>query len=538
MAKSHIEKTVNTKETIESPLKYTPLEEIPQGVHNLVESFHETHKMDSIQFRLHQIRNVYFAIKDNQDLICEALEKDFHRSPSETITLELGPVLTEIFNTIASLHKWAKPDWVSPLPLNVITQPVYVEHIPLGVVLIISPFNYPLILSMSALVGALSAGNHVVLKLSESTPHFSQLLTELLNDALDADVFYGVNGAIPETTTLLEQKFDKIMYTGNNAVGGIVAKKAAETLTPVVLELGGKCPTFVLEDTKDKDLPTIARRILWGKFSNQGQTCAAIDYLLVHETVKAKLVDELVKQAEVFFKDIDEKSEITHIIHDRAFKRLTNIIKTTKGRVVFGGKSEATTKFIEPTIIDNIKFSDSSMREELFGPILPIISYSDLKTIVESVRKEHDTPLAGYIFTSGKTSRAKNPDIDYIRKHLRTGGFVINDTLFHVGLQNAPFGGVGSSGHGGYHGIYSYRVFSHERTVVEQDLWNDVLLKARYPPFNTKKKTLIADSTIPQREWFGRIGEIYAPSILFTAWNQVATLAAVGYKFVANRQSS
>ncbi|CAH6718638.1 fatty aldehyde dehydrogenase Hfd1p [[Candida] jaroonii] len=535
MSKPTKVESISSKEgSITSPLRYTSIQDIPKGVDKLVASYHETHKMDSIQYRLNQIRNVYFAIKDNADLICEALEKDFYRSPSETKSLELGPLLNEIIHTMGSIYKWSKPEPVSDKTINVATQPVYIERIPLGVVLVISPFNYPLLLSVSAVVGALSGGNHVVLKQSESTPHFTQLLSDLLTDALDNDVFFAVNGAIPETTELLNQKFDKIMYTGNGMVGTIIAKKAAETLTPVILELGGKSPGFVFDINK-KDLPTLAKRILWGKFTNAGQTCVAIDYLLVEESIKGPLVDELIKQAEVFFESPDHSSDITHIIHDRAYTNLVKTIKSTKGKIVSGGKTDDATRFIEPTIIDNVKFGDSTMRQELFGPVLPILTYSDLESTVKSVVKQHDTPLALYCFTSGKASRSTNPKIEYITKHIRSGGVVINDTLIHVALPNAPFGGVGMSGYGSYHGYFSYRSFTHERTFVEQAFWNDAILKSRYPPYNETKNTVIASAMVPHREWFGRSGDVQQPSIFFNIWNSVATLTSIGYTAVVNR---
>lgn len=535
MSKPTKVESISSKEgSITSPLRYTSIQDIPKGVDKLVASYHETHKMDSIQYRLNQIRNVYFAIKDNADLICEALEKDFYRSPSETKSLELGPLLNEIIHTMGSIYKWSKPEPVSDKTINVATQPVYIERIPLGVVLVISPFNYPLLLSVSAVVGALSGGNHVVLKQSESTPHFTQLLSDLLTDALDNDVFFAVNGAIPETTELLNQKFDKIMYTGNGMVGTIIAKKAAETLTPVILELGGKSPGFVFDINK-KDIPTLAKRILWGKFTNAGQTCVAIDYLLVEESIKGPLVDELIKQAEVFFESPDHSSDITHIIHDRAYTNLVKTIKSTKGKIVSGGKTDDATRFIEPTIIDNVKFGDSTMRQELFGPVLPILTYSDLESTVKSVVKQHDTPLALYCFTSGKASRSTNPKIEYITKHIRSGGVVINDTLIHVALPNAPFGGVGMSGYGSYHGYFSYRSFTHERTFVEQAFWNDAILKSRYPPYNETKNTVIASAMVPHREWFGRSGDVQQPSIFFNIWNSVATLTSIGYTAVFNR---
>jgi len=538
-AKADIIKDNASSNTLSNPLKYTEVEEIPKRVKHLVNSFHEEHKLHSIQARMNSLRNIYFAMKDNEDLICEALERDFHRAPFETKALEMCPLLNEILHTISSLYKWSRPEPLHDLTINVATQPCYIERIPFGTVLVIAPFNYPLLLSVSSLIAAISGGNNVVLKLPESTPHFSQLLTEILTDALDPDTFFVVNGAIPETTAVLDQKFDKIMYTGSTVVGKIIAKKAAETLTPVILELGGKSPGFVLDDVRDKDLDTVARRILWGKFSNAGQTCVAIDYLLVADSVKPKLIEALLRQVENLYPGINPETENTHMIHDRAFNTLVKTIKETDGQIIYGGETDPKSRYIAPTIIDNVKFTDSTMRQELFGPILPIISYSDLNSTLKQVIQSHDNPLAQYIFTSGSSSRTKNPQIDLILTYLRSGGTVINDTLIHVGLPNAPFGGIGNSGTGAYHGYYSFRAFTHERTTIEQALWNEFTLKSRYPPFNDKHADLIKTSLAPQREWFGRQGDVKVtgPSTLYNIYNGIATVAVLGYKFVAARTS-
>lgn len=522
------------KQTVSNPLKYTPIPEISKNVNRLVSAFHEKHKLHSIQNRLNELRNIYFAIKDNSDLICEALERDFHRSPFETKAMEIAPLLTEVLHSITNLHKWARPTPVKDLPITVAGQPVYVERIPYGTVLVIAPFNYPLLLSVASITGAISGGNNVVVKLPESTPHFSQLLSELLTDACDEDTIYFVNGAVEEVTEVLNQKFDKIIYTGSTTIGKLIAKKAAETLTPTILELGGKSPGFVLDDVKDKDLETICKRILWGKFSNAGQTCVAIDYLLVDEKVKGKLTKVLVQEAEKFFPNIDANSDYTHLIHDKAYSTVADTISKSDGKVIFGGKTDKKSRFIEPTIIDNVEFSDSTMRQENFGPVLPILTYSNLTESLKQIIQTHDCPLSQYIFTSGSTSRAKNTQIDKILTYIRSGATLINDTLIHVALADAPFGGIGNSGTGSYHGFYSFRSFTHERTTIEQALWNDFAFKSRYPPYNDDKVELIEASTSPQREWFSRTGnvKVSGPSIFFKAYDNIAFYTGLGYKFV------
>ncbi|CAN3359283.1 fatty aldehyde dehydrogenase Hfd1p [Diutina catenulata] len=524
--------------TSAGPLKFTKVDEIAPNVQRLADAFHKTQKTHSVQFRLNQLRNVYFAIKDNVDAICDALEKDFCRARAETQNLEVLTGLNELVFVMANLHKWSTPEKVTDLPLNLRTNPVYVERIPLGVVLVITPFNYPFLLSLSSIIGALAGGNCVVWKPSELTPHFSQLFTEILTKALDKDTFYVVNGGIPETTAVLDQRYDKIMYTGNNMVGKIIASKAAETLTPVLLELGGKSPAFVIEDVKDKDIQTIANRIVWGRFTNAGQTCVAVDYVVVHKSIKAKLVDAMVTAAkEKFYPGLNKDSkDYTHIIHDRAFNNLNKLIKETKGKVVLGGESDAESRYIPPTIVTDVDWNDSTMSQELFGPVLPVIEYDNLEdTLHHIVGGPHDTPLAQYIFTSGATNRKKNPDVDSILTFVRSGAVIVNDCLLHVALVNAPFGGVGNSGIGAYHGFHSYKAFTHERTTIEQKLWNEFMLKVRYPPFNAKNNAVIdaVQTDHAGKVWFGRTGDVRVggPSTFFNVWTGVAGVAALVYAF-------
>lgn len=521
-----------------SPLRYTPMAEIAPGVDRLRDAFHRTQKTHSLQFRLNQLRNLYFAIKDQREAICEALFKDFHRAHAETKNLELVGGLNELVHTMANLHKWMQPDSIEGLPLLMASTPAYIEKIPLGVVLIISPFNYPFFLTLSALVGALSAGNVIVLKQSELTPHFLQLFSEILTKALDPDTFYAVNGAVEETTELLNQKFDKIMYTGNNTVGTIVAKKAAETLTPVILELGGKLPAFVLEDCSLADLVTISNRIVWGRFTNAGQTCVAVDYVLVHESKRQELEKCLKYAVEQKFYPGLTKSDpnYTHVIHDRAYQNLCKILDSSKGKFLTGNQRDAESRFIAPTIVTGVDFSDSTMQGELFGPILPVITYTDLHDAVRDVTKHHDTPLAQYIFTSNPL-RTANKEIDLILKTVRSGGLMINDVLLHVALANAPFGGIGNSGHGAYHGEYSFRAFSHERSTLEIALWKETALAARYPPF-TKAKVDLVESSLTgygNKVWFGRTGDVKlnGPNPLWSFYSGVAGVFALACYFYA-----
>lgn len=517
----------------EPELVYTPLEKIPAIVERLSSTFRKDRKSHSLQFRLNQLRNIHYAMADNFDAISDALYKDFQRAPLETATLEYGPLMNELVHTMSHLKKWMEPEPVSDLPSNMRTTPVYVERIPLGTVLIISPFNYPLLLTVSSLVAAISGGNCVVLKVSELVPNFARVLTKILTEALDPDVFAMVNGAIPETTELLNQKFDKIMYTGSTQVGTLIAKKAAETLTPVLLELGGKSPAFVLETMADKDIEVVARRIAWGRFVNAGQTCVAIDYVLVHESVKSKLVNALSKVIQdEFYNKIDKNnSNFSHIVNERAFKRIRTMLNASRGSIIVGGEFDEETRYISPTLLNDVTWDDSSMQDEIFGPVLPIIGYTNLEEAVNEVAKRHDMPLALYIFTSSSRLRSKCPQVDLIRTAIRSGGHIINDSVLHVALANAPFGGIGPSGQGNYHGKYSFRAFTHERTVIEQSLKSDFLLKVRYPPVDEKKMNVIMASSLPynKKVWFGRTGDVPTggPGIAWAFWNSIAGAASL-----------
>lgn len=535
-----VDETLKTASTEDEVLPYTPLDEIPKGVQKLRDSFDKKGKTHSIQYRLNQMRNVYFAIKDNEEAICDALYKDFYREPAETKIMEIAPGLAELVHTMGSLYRWSRPEKVSDLNLVQSLSPVYVERVPLGVVLAITPFNYPFLLSVSSIIGPLSGGNAVVFKPPESTPRFSKLFCELMSEALDDDIFFAVNGEIPETTKVLEQKFDKIIYTGSTRVGTIIAKKAAETLTPVLLELGGKSPGFILDDVNDKDLGAIARRIVWGRFANAGQTCVGVDYVLVPDRLHDKLISNMLKVLEEFYPGMSAKNTpgYTHLIHKRAFDGMVKIIKSTKAKVVTGGNYDESSRYVAPTILTDCQWSDSSMQQEIFGPILPIIKYSNLESVVDHVVKDHDQPLVQYVFTSGSNSRSKNKPLDFILRRVRSGDIIVNDVLMHVALTNAPFGGIGSSGTGAYHGWYSFRLFTHERILMEQSLSSEFLVQSRYPPYDPKKLRLTrsAMESYNGKVWFDRTGEVRlkGPNYLWGAWTSVAGVFALGYYFVAS----
>lgn len=512
---------------------YTEVLAIKPGVARVRAGFN-THKTKLLQFRLNQLRNLYFAVHDHQEAFAHALYQDFHRLETETRIAEIHTVLKNILYAMANLHQWIQPEAVSDLPINLRTNKVYTERIPYGVVLVMGAYNYPVHVTLSPLAGAIAAGNAVVLKPSEQTPRFSQLLTEVLTRALDPDVFWMVNGGVPETQALLDEKFDKIIFTGSPTVGTIVAKKAAETLTPTCLELGGKSPAIVLLDVKDKDIDTIAKRIVWGRFTNGGQTCIADDYVLVHQSRHKRLVEAMKRAVEELYPNLTPDSpDYTHMVLSRAYDGIIDLITTSKGTVVTGGVTDAdrNTRFVPPTILDDVLWTDSLMKREIFGPVLPVVVYDLLPDACARIVNYHDTPLALYIFTSGPTARGKNPQVDLIRRLVRSGGTIVNDTLIHGVLFNAPFGGIGSSGTDAYGGKWSYDNFTHERVTIEQKLWNEFMVGVRYPPFNEKKGKALqyALQEYGGHVWFNRSGDvpIDGPLSFFKLWAGVTGTACL-----------
>ncbi|ODQ64555.1 aldehyde dehydrogenase [Nadsonia fulvescens var. elongata DSM 6958] len=481
-------------------LQYTSLTSIPGIVAHQRAEF-QTFKTIPIQYRLNQLRNLYFAIKDNQELLVEALRTDLNKPAFETYVTEINYVLSETSYIMKNLAAWSKDEPIKDTSMLFKFSSPFISKQPFGTVCVIAPWNYPINLTISPIIGAIAAGNTVVLKLSEVTPNVSRVLTTVLTHALEESIFSVVNGAIDETTVLLEQKFDKIFFTGNGTVGRLVSEAAAKQLTPVILELGGKSPAFVTKNCPD--LKVAARRLLWGKFTNSGQTCVAPDYVLIEKEVKPEFFKRCKEVMKEFYPEgVTKDTEFTHIASTRHYNRLKSLMDKTKGDIVIGGEGwDEAAKFVPPTIIDNVQADDSLMQDELFGPILPFITITSIQEGIDILTKNHDTPLSLYIFSADPREQ------EYIISHTRSGGVLINDTLVHVGLIQAPFGGCGESGSGSYHGKYSFDCFSHSRTVVKQSIWIEFLLKARYAPYTKKNLSLIKFAN-SEKEWFGREGHI------------------------------
>ena len=431
-----------------------------------------------VNFRISQLKKFKKVLKDNESLLDEAIYKDFKKSSFENYETELSLIYHDINEAIAKLKGWSSKINVTT---NLVNHPgrSYIIPEPLGVSLIIGAWNYPYQLTLAPAVPALAAGNTVILKPSELAWNTSNAMAKLINENFDKEYFTVVEGGVEETTALLQQKFDKIFYTGSSTVGKIIMRAAAENLTPVTLELGGKSPTFIF---KDADIRITAKRLVWAKFLNGGQTCVAPDYILVEKGMKEKLIYEVKEQIQKIHGDDPQKSEaFVRIINNRHFKRIVNLID--KSKVILGGKTDESDNYISPTILDNVTFEDEVMQEEIFGPILPIIEFDDLDWAIKQV-KDKPKPLALYVFSSS----SKN--IDKIFNEISFGGGVVNDAIMHLTNPNLPFGGVGNSGMGSYHSKAGFDTFSHHKSILSKSTIVEPPIK--YPPYVGWKKKVMS----------------------------------------------
>lgn len=434
-----------------------------------------TGKTRSYASRAEALERLESAIKKYQQDIQEALYEDLHKSPLESYVSEVHFVLSEIQFFRKKLKSLMKK---RPRKAGLLNFPAraYLQPEPLGTILIISPWNYPFQLLISPLVGAIAAGNTVILKPSEISVHTSKIIEKLIQETFDSNYIAVIQGGVQETSDLLSLPFDHIFYTGSSQVGKIVMQKASENLCPVTLELGGKSPCFVFEA---KDLELTSRRIVWGKFFNAGQTCIAPDYLLVSKNLKQPLIKELIARIHEFYgASVKESQDFGRIINHKHFDRLDDLI--VKEDLLYGGEVDREKRFISPTLLKADKDS-KIMEDEIFGPLLPILEFETYKEAIEFVRSR-PKPLATYIFSDNKSI------IDSILENVSAGGVTINDTLVHISAKDLPFGGVGNSGMGAYHGVHSFNVFSHLKPVLKR--YKVLDLELRYPPYKGKLSKL------------------------------------------------
>lgn len=429
-----------------------------------------------IQFRKKQLKVLEQALRSHEEDIMSAMEKDMGKPRFESYAAEIGILYPEIREAARKVGSWARPERASTSILHFYsTGTVY--HEPYGVALIIGPWNYPLLLTLAPLVGAIAGGNCAILKPSELAPATSSVIANMIAKHFDPAFITVVEGGIRETQALLDKKLDYIFFTGGTAVGRVIMEAASRNLTPVTLELGGKSPVIVHRDAR---IDYAVKRIAWGKFFNAGQTCLATDYLLVQRDIRDAVLKKL-KETVISFYGADPKKspDYARIINARHFARITSLMK--RGNIVHGGETDAKQNYIAPTIIDRVSLKDPIMKEEIFGPLLPVMDYGDIDeaiAIVNGLPK----PLALYLFTGSGEIRKK------VIARTQAGGGCINDTVSHIGNTALPFGGVGESGMGSYHGKTSFDTFTHKRSILKRGNLFDIPL--RYPPYGKKLKLI------------------------------------------------
>ena len=438
-------------------------------------TFFNTHATKDLDFRKAQLQKLKKLVKSNEKLLYDAIYQDFGKSEFETFGTEISFVYKDIDYYLKNLKSFAKPKSVLTNIVNQMGSSKIVFE-PLGNCLVIGAWNYPYQLTLTPVIAAIAAGNTCVIKPSELPENTMKAMAKLINENFDPQFLYVVEGGVEETTAILKLRFDKIFFTGSPRVGKIVYKAAAEHLTPVTLELGGKSPAFV---TEKADLQIAAKRIVWGKFINAGQTCVAPDYLYVAENIKAKFLKVLIEE----IKKRNYTDNVDHyckIINERNFDRLEKMIDREK--VVFGGETNREKRYISPTVLDNVTWEDAVMQEEIFGPILPILTYKNLETAMQTV-VEGEKPLSAYLFSND----AKEQEL--FTEKLSFGGGCINDTLMHLSNDRLPFGGVGNSGIGHYHGKFGFEAFSHQKAILKKSNYLEPELK--YPPYSDAKLNIL-----------------------------------------------
>lgn len=430
----------------------------------------------SLSFRLAQLEKLKELFIAAEADIFKALERDLRKSTFEAYGSEAGFIVSEIKHTIKKLSGWMKPKRVL-VPMNIFPGTARIQSEPYGVSLIIGPWNYPFQLVVGPLIGAVAAGNCAIIKPSELAPHTSALLAKLINENFPKEYLAVIEGGVETTTELLRERFDYVFFTGGTAVGRVVMRAAAEHLTPVTLELGGKSPCIVDETV---NLEVGSRRIVWGKFFNAGQTCTAPDYILVQRSFRDTLVEKLCQRVREFYGDDPRQSpDFPRIINAKHFDRVSKLLGS--GRIAVGGITAADERFIAPTILVDVQPNDPVMQEEIFGPVLPVLTYDRIEEAIAFVNAR-EKPLALYIFSNDKTMQER------ILADTSSGGVCINDTLVHSSFPGLPFGGVGQSGIGAYHGKFSFDTFSHKRGILNKA--NALDISFRYAPYKDNLKIL------------------------------------------------
>lgn len=441
-------------------------------VTNQRQYFYKEHTK-SVSFRIRQLKKLKSNIKANEKMILDAVYKDLGKSPTEAYMTEIGIVYKELDYVIKHLRKWSTAKKVSGSMMSFPAKN-YVYRDPYGVVLILSPWNYPFNLTMMPLIGAIAGGNCVLVKPSETSPHTGAIIEKILNYTFAEEYIHCVPADTPHDA-VNKQQYDYIFFTGSTSVGKEIMNIASQNLTPVTLELGGKSPVIIDETA---NIEIAARRIAWGKFINAGQTCVAPDHVIIHESKKQEFIDSMLREIEERYKNAEHSDDYPKIINDKHFKRLSELLHDD---MVLGGNTNTDKRKIAPAILPNATFKSKIMKEEIFGPILPIITYQNIEDVI-SKQQSLPKPLACYIFSENEQLT------DMLLSRLTFGGGCINDTLMHLTHHDMPFGGVGASGMGHYHGKYSFDTFTHEKSIVKNSTAIDI--PVRYAPFTQAKSKL------------------------------------------------
>lgn len=452
------------------------LNEIP-GVIEKQRSFFNTHRTKDLDFRVENLKKLKKIIQAYEDKICSALWEDLHKPKLEAYGTEVGLVLNELTLQIRKLRKWAKPNRVKTPLLHFISKS-YIYTEPLGCVLIFAPWNFPFQLLFNPLLGAISAGNCVVLKPSQHTPHTAEVMEEMISSNFDPAYIALFKGGREINNVLLNAKFDFIFFTGSSRVGRIVMEAASKNLTPFCLELGGKNPCIV---DKEANINFAAKRITWSKFFNAGQTCVAPDYLLVHKDVKKEIIERIKSFIQSFYGSEPGKSkDYNRIVNQANVERLSELIQS--GKVIFGGEVDVTRKYVAPTLIDEVKPEDPVMQEEIFGPVLPILEFDRTEEVFRIINNM-PKPLSLYIFTNNKKLQKE------ILRKTSSGNGAINESVMQFSNPFLPYGGVGESGMGRYHGKKSFEAFSNLKSILKKTNLFDI--PVRYPPFTDGKLKIL-----------------------------------------------
>ncbi|KAF5285794.1 hypothetical protein FQA39_LY04255 [Lamprigera yunnana] len=492
----------------------------PASVVQITRASFQTGKTQSIEFREKQLRALLRFYEENTSAIVDILGQDLHKNKQEVITLELELIIYDVKHTLDNLGDWVKPERPSKTFPNWLDN-VYVYNEPYGVVLIIGAWNYPFLLTLSPLTGAIAAGNCVVIKPSEISCASAKFMYEMLPKYLDSEFYQVFCGGPEQTSELLQQRFDYIFFTGSTQIGKLVHAAANKYLTPTTLELGGKSPVYI-DNTANIDV--VAHRVLWGKWINAGQTCIAPDYILCSKEVEEKFLKAATRILHEWYKgDSKESRDFCRIINDKNYQRLLGMLKNMNGKIALGGKTEPKERFMELTVVVDIKHNDPVMSEEIFGPILPIMTVNNAYEAINYIN-QGEKPLALYVFSKNKK------DVDLFLKNTSSGGTCINDTIMQFCVPGLPFGGVGASGMGAYHGKFTFDTFTHKKGCLYKDLHalGEKLASGRYPPYSAAKIGILKMLL----KYRSRIAFTYLPHIIMFA---LGLIAAFVYNYFSTK---